>query len=218
MRAAIVLAGGRSSRLGGVDKTGLIGPDGRSCLTHVVAACPVAAPVVLVGAGVADRLIEWSPAERERLLTACEEPPGSGPARALVAGWRALGTAGVSADWVLVLAGDLPLAGLAMPAMLAAATVAPRTVEGVVARVGARWQWLLALYRWSALADLDERLAAGSGGESLRWCWAGRRLSPVPMTAAAAHDLDTWADVQQARFETRSPDNGGQRRGGHEND
>ncbi|MFT4082535.1 MAG: NTP transferase domain-containing protein, partial [Nocardioides sp.] len=76
--AAIVLAGGRGSRLGGVDKATLeIG--GRSLLHRVLAACADAAEVVVVGdpvAGTEARFVR-------------EQPPYAGPAAALLAGWTA---------------------------------------------------------------------------------------------------------------------------------
>src|SRR5438270_4429815 len=92
--AAIVLAGGRASRLGGQPKPQLeVG--GRSMLTAVLTALHGAGPRVVVGPP--------QPVPAGVLLVR-EEPPGGGPVPALAAGLAAVGEAEV----VAVLAADLP--------------------------------------------------------------------------------------------------------------
>lgn len=76
---AIILAGGRGSRLGGVDK-GALTIGGRSLLDGVLEATLAADQVVVVGDG---------PVPRGVLLTR-EDPVFGGPAAAVVAGLRAL--------------------------------------------------------------------------------------------------------------------------------
>jgi molybdopterin-guanine dinucleotide biosynthesis protein A len=93
---AIVLAGGRASRLGGADKPALL-VGGRTLLASVVTAA--------ISAG-AQRIIVVGPARPEladRITFVREEPPGSGPVPAL-----RCGLAQVSAASVLLLAADLP--------------------------------------------------------------------------------------------------------------
>ncbi len=90
---AIVLAGGRSRRMGGVAKTALeVG--GTAMLARVTAAVAGAGQVVLVGEPVAGA--------RADVITR-EDPPGSGPVAALAAGLPH-----VHAPVVATLAGDLP--------------------------------------------------------------------------------------------------------------
>ncbi|HEY3261982.1 MAG TPA: NTP transferase domain-containing protein, partial [Pseudonocardiaceae bacterium] len=72
--AAVVLAGGRARRLGGVDKVGLaIG--GRTLLDGVLVACDGAEPIVVVG----PRRPTATPVRWAR-----EEPAHAGPLAALV--------------------------------------------------------------------------------------------------------------------------------------
>lgn len=91
---AIVLAGGRGSRLGGIDKSALV-HRGSTLLEHSLAAVADARRVVLVG----DR-----PAPHG-VIGAVEDPPGAGPAAAVAAGLAALGD---PAPLVAVLASDVP--------------------------------------------------------------------------------------------------------------
>jgi len=90
---AVVLAGGGAHRLGGVDKTALeVG--GVPLLDRVLLALPPCGRVVVVGAERATGVpVAWTR----------EEPPGSGPVSAIATGLEM-----VSADLVLVIAGDMP--------------------------------------------------------------------------------------------------------------
>lgn len=114
---AIILAGGRGTRLGGADKPGLV--VGAESMAAAVARAAVAAGarrVVLVGPVRPDLAAIVPP---EGLLLAREEPPGAGPVPALRAGLRE-----ARAPWVAVLAADLPfLRASHLRAILDAATV-----------------------------------------------------------------------------------------------
>ncbi|MDT7569923.1 MAG: hypothetical protein QOE05_97 [Actinomycetota bacterium] len=90
---AVVLAGGTARRLGGVDKPALLVGD-VSILDRVLAAVAGAARTVVVGPRRATaREVVWCR----------EDPPGGGPVAALAAGLTE-----VTAELVVVLAGDLP--------------------------------------------------------------------------------------------------------------
>ena len=237
--AAIIVAGGGATRLGGFPKATLTGPDGRSLLRCAVDACGPARLVVVVGRDVvaalggvtgtspeaapptmrgdgappAPRLgslaalstsTEGNSVPSTALLTTCEEPAGSGPARAVAAGLARLAESGRPPGRVLVLAGDLPTAGPAVRALLAAPAWSGRQppADGAVAVAGGRRQWLLGLYRFEALA---RALAlppwrSGQRGEALRDVLSGLDLAEVEVDPSAATDLDTWADVVQAGF------------------
>src|SRR5690606_17179035 len=94
---AIVLAGGRASRMGGVDKPGLV-IGGRSMLEAAPAAVSGCTAVVVVGPP--------RPELPARIRQAREHPPGSGPVAAVAAGLAALDAPG--AALVAVLAADMP--------------------------------------------------------------------------------------------------------------
>jgi molybdopterin-guanine dinucleotide biosynthesis protein A len=90
---AVVLAGGSARRLGGVDKPSLV-VGALSMLDRVIAAVDGAARVVVVGPrSTTSRPVVWCR----------EDPPGGGPVAALAAG-----LAEVTAEFVVLLAGDLP--------------------------------------------------------------------------------------------------------------
>ncbi|HEY4993381.1 MAG TPA: NTP transferase domain-containing protein [Nakamurella sp.] len=107
--AAVVLAGGRGSRLGGRDKPALLIGD-RSLLDIALLAV-AGCPVVVVGP---TRPLPVG------LLSAHEVPPGSGPAAAVAAGWLALPELPATAI-IAVLAADLPGITRATVARLCAA-------------------------------------------------------------------------------------------------
>ncbi|GAA4524730.1 MULTISPECIES: molybdenum cofactor guanylyltransferase [Nonomuraea] len=176
---AVILAGGRAERLGGVDKPGLeVG--GTPMVGNVAAAAREAGRVVIVGPA---RAIPGAVFVRE-------DPPGAGPVPALRAG-----LAEVTAPWVVLLAGDLPFLAPSHLSTLLAHTGAGR---GAVAVDGeGREQWLLGV--WEA-AGLREALAAYEG-RSLRGLLAplvGRR---VPLPRQAWFDCDTRDDLEEARNE-----------------
>lgn len=198
--AAIIVAGGAATRLGGFPKAALTGADGRSLLRCAVDACAPARPVVVVGRDVASAL-----APATDIVTACEEPVGSGPARAVAAGLARLALLSPRPRRVLLLAGDLPAAAPAVGALLAALAESsrrPQPVQGAVAVAAGRRQWLLGVYRFDALAEAAAlppwRL--GQRGESLRGVLGGLDLVAVEVDPAAAADLDTWADAARAGF------------------
>ncbi len=113
--AAIVLAGGRSSRLGGTPKATLA-TSGRPLVEVVLDAVRDARMRVVVGDG---------PVHPGVLVTQ-EEPRYAGPAAAVAAGLRALRDAAVTSPWTVVLACDLPGVRDGIPLLVAAAARAER--------------------------------------------------------------------------------------------
>ncbi|MFC6011209.1 NTP transferase domain-containing protein [Nocardia lasii] len=93
---AIVLAGGRASRLGGVDKPAIV-IGGRSMLDAALDSVRGCAEVVVVG--------PHRPDLDARFGQVRETPPGAGPVAAIGAGLDALDTTN---PWVVVLAADMP--------------------------------------------------------------------------------------------------------------
>lgn len=196
---AVIVAGGRASRLGGIDKTALI--VGRlSLLEHAVAASDGAERVVVVS-GRAGSVIPVG------VLSAQEAPLFSGPASALAAGVAKLERdreAGRAREpgWTLVLAADLPRAEEAVTVLrhAAASAMGHGGLDGLVAvDDSGRRQPLLALYRTSSLAEAirEHERADDLDGLSLGRLLAPFRLIEVPMATALCADVDSPDDARR---------------------
>ncbi|MBB5804129.1 molybdopterin-guanine dinucleotide biosynthesis protein A [Saccharothrix ecbatanensis] len=172
--AAVVLAGGRGSRLGGVDKASVV-VAGRALLDHVLDAVASAEQTVVVGPRKDDVPgVTW----------AREDPPGGGPLAGLAAG-----LAHVDAEVVVVLAVDQP-------------GITRSTVDRLLAAVGdtgavlvddeGRHQWLTGAWRTEALR---QALPADPRDVSMRSVLGP--LAPVAVAArpGEAHDVDTPHDL-----------------------
>jgi len=189
--AAIVLAGGRSSRLGGTDKAGLA-HDGQRLVDGVLDAVRDARTRVVVGDG---------PVPPGVLLTQ-ETPRYAGPAAAVAAGLHvALGVT-VVAPWIVLLACDLPGVRDGIPALLAAAS---RTEQAPDAgsKVGwclrdesGRLQWLFAVVRTASLQRAVEALG-DPADRSMGRLLGGLDLGGLPAPAAVTADIDTWEDADR---------------------
>lgn len=181
--AAVVLAGGRASRLGGRHKPGLP-VAGRTLLDHVLTAVAGAAETVVVGPEVATcRPVRWTR----------EDPPGGGPVAGLAAGLAALT---VDADEVAVLAADLPgLTPATIDRLLAARTAdgAIRTADGaLLCAADGRRQWLIGVWRTESLR---RALPAEPAGRSLRSVLGTLTGTDVPELPGESVDVDTPADL-----------------------
>jgi molybdopterin-guanine dinucleotide biosynthesis protein A len=188
---AVILAGGRATRLGGADKPGLKVGD-QTMLATVVMACRAAG---------ADRIVVVGP-EREQLPARFvrEEPAGAGPFAALRRGLAELpgsgdqGTTGL----VAVLAADLPFLRAAhLHTLLAAA--GDRNGAVLIDDEG-HPQWLTGCWHRAPLA----RAAAGYGGPSLRGLMTPLNPARVLIDLRPGEpppwlDCDTDADLRQAR-------------------
>ncbi|WP_345435350.1 molybdenum cofactor guanylyltransferase [Microbacterium gilvum] len=186
MTAAIVLAGGRATRVGGADKA-LFEVGGRALLAHALAAAAWCRPLVVVGPerGGADAAATW----------VREHPPHGGPVAALAAGLAA-----VPDDSVLVLAADLPRAEEAVAALRGIAALHP-PVDGVcLADDAGRPQWLLGLYDAAALRRRVASLPDDGAGARFRDVVDGLDIAVVrPREAGLVDDVDTWEDLERAR-------------------
>ena len=115
--SAVILAGGRGARLGGIHKPGLE-VRGRTLLATVVAAAS--------GAG-AGRIIVVGPEQPDLAVRFVrEDPPGAGPFAALRCGLGQLGDRAGTSGRVAVLAADLPFLRAADVRALLAATEGDR--------------------------------------------------------------------------------------------
>jgi molybdenum cofactor guanylyltransferase len=175
---AIVLVGGAGSRLGGVDKAA-VQLAGRSLVSRPLEAVQDARTLVVVGRTAAEL--------PERAIRVVEDPAGSGPAAAVVAGLDAIER---PAEWIYLIACDLPGAVSAIQ-LLGAAAAGP--ADGVVvAEPDGRRQWLLGRYRQAPLRGAADALG-DPANRSMRALLSGLRLADVPADDVW-RDVDTWAD------------------------
>lgn len=175
---AIVLAGGAGSRLGGVDKAA-VQLAGRSLVSWPLEAARDARTLVVVGRTSAEL--------PERALRVVEEPAGSGPAAATVAGLDAIED---PAEWIYLIACDLP--GAVSAIQLLGATDAGDADGVVLTEPDGRRQWLLGRYRSAALRAAAEVLG-DPANRSMRALLADLRLVDV-LADDVWRDVDTWAD------------------------
>lgn len=201
---AIVLAGGRASRLGGTDKPALrVGE--RSLVESVLAEASAAGArrVVVVGP---DRPGLTLTAGDLRMVQ--EDPPGGGPVPALHRGLAEIpatpggpALAGRDSAWVLLLAADLPfLRARHLGALLAAAQGGGQGTGSVLADDTGRPQWLASCWRAVTL----RQAIADYQGNSLHGLL--RPLRPVLLVLPPDGpgpppwlDCDTPHDVRRAR-------------------
>jgi molybdopterin-guanine dinucleotide biosynthesis protein A len=204
---ALVLAGGRARRLGGVSKPDVV-VGGRRLLAHVLGAVdgPDVRRVVVVGP---DTLA--LPTGVTRTL---EDPPDGGPVAGIAAGLAALRD-GAEPEWVLVLACDVPRVAGAVPRLARAVDaravdVSLQGSDGVVlVDDDGRDQPLVGLYRRAALDDAVARLvgagpvpgisARGRGGvrgASVRALVGALDLARLTDPEHHGVDVDTWGDVR----------------------
>jgi molybdopterin-guanine dinucleotide biosynthesis protein A len=178
---AVVLSGGKSSRLGGVPKSSLrVG--GSSLLARTCSALDGARRLVVVGGP--------SPELPLRAELIREDPPFGGPAAAVSAAVVHLKTD--PAPWILVLACDMPRISEALPALTAGART---TGASVMAHDDGRDQPLAALYRWADLAAAADQHEVRN--LSMRALLARVTWSPVEVPAGSTTDIDTWSDARQ---------------------
>jgi molybdopterin-guanine dinucleotide biosynthesis protein A len=176
---SLILAGGRSSRLGDSDKQKLqIG--GKTLLQGSVDAVHAsgARRVIVVG----DDGTDDAPAVRE-------EPAFAGPVAAIAAGLRALPG---DADVVLVIACDMPGVASALPVLLGAFAG-----DGVIAVDRRQRQPLTIAVSPSALDAALERLPTLVDA-SMRALLGSLDLVEVTVPEGSTDDIDTWDDA--ARF------------------
>ncbi|MFC7340389.1 molybdenum cofactor guanylyltransferase [Saccharopolyspora griseoalba] len=182
--AAVVLAGGRARRLGGVDKV-LLPVEGRSLLERTLDAVAEAAPVVVVGPRrEIGRDVAWTR----------EEPAGAGPLAALRAGLDAL-PAGTGL--VAVLAADHPhLSPETLRRLRDALTADPGAGGAVLVEGPEPPQWLLGVWR---VGSLRAAMPAEVRDRPIRALLEPLAPVRVPAAPAEAADVDTPLDLERAR-------------------
>jgi molybdopterin-guanine dinucleotide biosynthesis protein A len=182
---AIILAGGGSRRMGGVDKPmELVG--GRPMLLRVLESVADARRRIVVGP---QRDVDTD------VIWTSEQPPGCGPVAAISAGVQL-----ATADVVLVLAADLPWIAAAVSPLrsaLADATVA-------LVRAALRDNYLAAAWQRAALVDALARVPLHAGAP-VRALYDGLDAAVVVDSDGWSQDCDTWDDLVAARAKGARP-------------
>ncbi|MHA7292652.1 NTP transferase domain-containing protein [Arthrobacter sp. HLT1-21] len=201
---AVVLSGGRSSRLGGVSKAHLH-RGGRTLLSLTCDAVAAAHRTIVVGPDRDDGLpgdpVAGSMAQDCEFIR--ESPPFGGPAAALAAAVDHL--LEDTTPWVLVLACDMPRIAQAIPVLLAAAAECPES--SVVAHDGGRDQPLAALYRLGSLrtAVMAAQTSGGAQNLSMKALLARVQWRTIDVPPGSTADVDTWADAQSLGVSGTAP-------------
>ena len=192
---AIVLAGGRGTRLGGRDKAA-VEVAGRSLLDRALSAVAGASSVVVVG----DERPVASPVP---LLWTRESPAYGGPVAATYAGLDALRrgspvhSSGEDPSQTTHSHGTTPIVVLAVDMPGVTAGTVARLVEGVegydgaVLTAGGRRHLAMAVRGDALEAVRPER----TEGAAMRDLWARLDLSDVPALGEEARDVDVPGDI-----------------------
>lgn len=192
---ALVLAGGRSSRLDSVPKSELVFL-GQSLLERALSAVSGARTVVVIGPQPPMPL----PANA---IVARENPPFGGPAAAIAAGVDALLASGHSpSQYAIVLACDMPGIGPAVRTLIHALGNIDSAVgaDGVIAIDDRHHlQPLAAIYDTVRLgvAIAQHRRVGSLDGMSAFQLIRELRLTEVMIPAHTTDDIDTWADAEK---------------------
>lgn len=181
---AIVLAGGRGSRLGGVDKASLTVGD-ETLLVRVLAAVKGAARIVIVG-----------DVDVPGAVVVREEPPHGGPAAAV-----GRGLTEVRSTYVLLAGCDQPFLADALNVLLAHGDG-----DGAIALDSTgRRQYLMSIVRSDALRESVRHLGP-LDGVPLRTLLAPLTLREVAVPDRSTLDIDTWDDHRRAQTEEEPHD------------
>jgi molybdenum cofactor guanylyltransferase len=214
---AVVLAGGTSRRLRadsslapgtlplGMDKTDLL-LGGRTLLERVLDGCLGADRVAVVGpvrpvrqgssgATSGPAAPGGAPSSTDRLLWCRESPPGAGPLAAVAAGVTALSAS--PAPVVVVLGGDMPFVGGAVPHLLAALARNPQIDASALARIDSGHHPLALAARRTALTSALAK-SGDPTGRPLRHLLSTLKVAAIADAENWALDVDDGGDLRAA--------------------
>lgn len=188
-----MLTGGASRRMGSHKPT--LDVAGRPLVARVLAAAG-AHPALVVGPG--QGVPDGVPVVMERV-------PGGGPVSGIAYAVEAVSAGGTEPDAIVVLAADLPFVTSEHVERLLTAIASADLA--VTVDPGGRTNWLCAAWRADVLASrLAELGDVGDAyGRSMRELCDGIRTVRVDDPAGVATDVDTPADLEQARARAGRP-------------
>lgn len=184
MRGVIILAGGRGTRMGGVDKASVI-LAGERLIDRLVRQLPYGMPTAVV-----------SP-YRLGMPQVCESPLFGGPVAGIAAGHAALSD--LALNTTAVLAVDAPDSPQMLPAL--AAALEDSDADVAVATLDGHLQPLCALWRTEALQRALDELGDPRDQPVMRLLRLAENVAHVAGTEAV-RDIDT-VDELRARREAR---------------
>ncbi|TQL73779.1 molybdopterin-guanine dinucleotide biosynthesis protein A [Enteractinococcus coprophilus] len=187
---AVILTGGRSSRMGGRHKPGIL-IDGRSVIDRTVSTLWAAVPEAeVVIAGTDDGL---SPNLRHKVTVVREDPPFSGPLAGVAA---ALETIPQTEDVVVLLGGDLPFLSATTMRKLVDSAVAGAEVTSCLDATG-HLQYLCAAWPQEVLRAQSARVE-DPAGVPLRALFSGLIPELIECDPDELRDIDTPYDLARA--------------------
>ncbi|MFH8249181.1 molybdenum cofactor guanylyltransferase [Microbacterium sp. B2969] len=197
---AILLAGGRASRVDGAAKP-LFEVGGQTLLARTIAA------VVAVGANpvvVAAPRPDTGPATGRDGASAVtwvrEDPPFGGPVAGVVAAFAPVAAWEPEPEWTFLLACDLPRVDAAVERLSADILLLPSDTDGAcLADPSSRPQWLTGLYRTTALRAAAAAMPDAGRDAPVRDLVADLAIAAIAASADLTDDVDTWEDLKRAR-------------------
>ena len=191
---ALVLAGGRGTRLGGEAKAE-IQLHGQRLVDRVVAAArrTGARRVVVVGP-------ESAGTQADAVIR--ENPPFAGPLAGITAGLAELAGSGHT-EWTMVLACDLQRPVAVASVLLK--SFGQRAADGLLlVDAEGHTQWLAGIYRTSALASICKELGRDLVNAPVRRALNQLQLARVPVDDEISSDIDTPQALESARLNGRT--------------
>src|SRR5258706_5725551 len=186
MLTAAILAGGRSTRFGGRDKSALV-VDGRTIFDRQLSELSqIAGEILLVGG-----TIQSGP--RPGVTPIADLIPGCGPLGGVHA---ALGVA--RGEPVIVLACDMPYVSAPFLAYLASLAGDPGGFEAIVPQTERGYHPLCAVYTHAVIAPIERRLAAGHFTMM-------DLLADVRLRVVAADDIARFGDPHRLLANVNTP-------------
>ncbi|HEY9300057.1 MAG TPA: molybdenum cofactor guanylyltransferase [Phormidium sp.] len=176
--SALILAGGRSTRMG--EDKALIPWDGIPLLTRVCQVASQSCQQVYVLTPWPEKYQTIVPEKCEFII---ESNPGQGPLLSLAEGLEK-----IASEWVLLLGCDMPsLQASILQDWMENLTQIPDETVAVVPHQQARWEPLCAFYHRSALPDLQQFIQ--QGGNSFQKWLAQTKVATIPVSQACQEML-----------------------------
>lgn len=224
---AILLAGGRASRVDGAAKP-LFEVGGSTLLARAIAAATDAgaSPITIVGpppehpstgargearaSGEVIGALAPTATPPTSALSRLpdwvrEDPPFGGPAAATVTALASWAARDALPEWMLLLACDLPRADAVVTRLCSDLLLLPSDTDGLcLADPTGRPQWLSGLYRTAAMTAAASALPDRGRDAAVRALFHDMQIAVVRVESGIVDDIDTWDDLARARAQAAS--------------